>query len=105
MKARLIWPCSKAPVAQRLGRGPASDGVDLQALWCHKALRRDGRPSPDGPRPRCGHMKAAAHTSGQAYEGFVATVTPADMPDAECGVVLSSQVGTCRDGSLRERCD
>jgi hypothetical protein len=26
-------PRSKAPVAQRLGRGSASDGVDLHALW------------------------------------------------------------------------
>ena len=32
--------CSQTPVAQRLGRGPASDGLDLQALWCDEALRR-----------------------------------------------------------------
>ena len=31
----------RASVAQQLGRGLASDGVDLQALPCHEGLQRD----------------------------------------------------------------
>jgi hypothetical protein len=49
MKARLILPCSKASMAQRLGRGPASDGVDLQALCATRRSDEMGDPRPMDP--------------------------------------------------------
>jgi hypothetical protein len=76
MKARLICLVRRHQWHNGWDEDPASDGVDLQALWFYEARRRDGGPSLDGPRRLCGHMKGQPLISaGRAYEGLVATVT------------------------------